>query len=190
MPRQRIAKLLFLLSVLGPLLITTGCSSARVISTADDIARINGRAEKHAAQVKLVGARATTARGLRIDADSASWIDARTGELHNVPIEHLQWIQLPPANRLQGALLGMTVSAGVGVVVTYAGTAVLLSSCSVCRDHNEVFQDAVIPLTLINAAGGLALGATMAPRYRLRLLGESDLSHGPDPTTGRTGSER
>jgi hypothetical protein len=192
MTRQRINRLLFHLGVLAPLLITIGCSSARVISTADDVARINVRAEKHTAQVKLFGTRTAPARSLRIDADSASWLDPQTGELHNVPIEHLEWIQLPPANRLEGALLGMALSAGVGIVGTYVGTALLQSSCSapVCRDHNEVFLDAVIPLTLINAAGGLALGTMMESRYRLRLLEQAHLSHRSGQTTGHAGSER
>jgi hypothetical protein len=92
----------------------TGCSSTRIASTGDDLGTVNLLAERRVAHVTLAGGEIVRARALLIEADSVSWVDARTGEFRTAATPQVREVRFTSRGRgaLEGAGLGAAIGGG------------------------------------------------------------------------------
>ncbi|MDT0631144.1 hypothetical protein RQM47_01675 [Rubrivirga sp. S365] len=115
-------------ALLALLLLLSGCvATTRTLDVADAASRqaISERAGRQRAVVTVRDRPAVEARGLRIDADSTSWIGA-DGAVHVVPtadVDRVAFAGVDPRgrlSRLEGFALGFAAAAVGGAVLTHA----------------------------------------------------------------------
>lgn len=95
----------------------SGCvySRSASLASAQDRAEINARAVRGHAVVAVDGRRGRQVRDLRVAADTTSWTDKKTGEARSAPTASVSGITFRRDGA--GALKGLAVGAGVGVLV-------------------------------------------------------------------------
>ncbi|MEM6327862.1 MAG: hypothetical protein AAF791_12150 [Bacteroidota bacterium] len=105
--------LLLLLSTLA----LSACVSTQPasVATPEGRASLNERADRGHPVLALWGERGRQVRDLRIDADSARWVDKKTEEARSAPTDQIEAITFRRDGR--GALKGMAVGAGLGALL-------------------------------------------------------------------------
>lgn len=115
-------------ALLLPLVLLSGCvASTRTLDVTDAASRqaMSERAGRQQALVTVRGERAEVARGLRVAADSTTWIDG-AGRARSAPTTSVVRVAFPGADprgrlgRLEGFAVGFAVAFAGGAVLTYA----------------------------------------------------------------------
>ncbi|MEM1056114.1 MAG: hypothetical protein AAGI52_11345 [Bacteroidota bacterium] len=104
--------LLLLLSLALSGCVSTGYAS---VATPEGRSALNDRADRGHPVLALWGERGRQVRDLRIDADSARWVDKKTNEARSAPTSQIEAITFRRDGR--GALKGMAVAAGIGTAL-------------------------------------------------------------------------
>jgi hypothetical protein len=117
------------LPLLSVLFITSACTHVRAPEMAPAMIRteINERAQQATATVEVDDGRRLSAKGLRLDPDTTSWFEPRTGTLVQVPTRRIQAVRF--ARRGRGALWGL-----VGGLVAGAAAARLSVGAGMAAD--------------------------------------------------------
>ena len=113
---------------LSALVVLSGCVvTTQTLDPADAASRraLSERAGRQTATVTVRGERPAEARGLRVDADSTSWVNA-AGALRSVATADVERVAFPGADprgrlgRLEGFALGFAAAFAGGAALTYA----------------------------------------------------------------------
>ena len=117
---MRLAVLFAVLLVAGGLTATSGCTHVQPLSLSSPEGRaaVTERAASRRAQLSLDGEPTRFVRDLRIDADSARWTDARTGERRAEPTTRVDAVTFSRHGR--GALVGAGIGVGAGTLSVIA----------------------------------------------------------------------
>ena len=140
-------RLPLLLAMLAAL---AGCTHTRPadLASAETRAEINARAERGHPVLHLVGRRGRQVRALRLEADTTTWIDKKTGELRAAPTADVEAVAFRRDG--YGALEGLGVGVAVGAALgAYIGA----------TDGDGFFDFTTAAAAAIYGAAGLEVGA-------------------------------
>jgi len=167
------------------LLVLTGCTSTRVadLGAPTTHAAINEKAQRQITHMRLTDGRTMQVTYLRLDADSASYIDGK-GDVRSIAADQIASVRF--TRHGQGALQGL----GVGVLAGGGGGALIgLISSTTCREDDWFCGpgvNAAVFGTLLGAIGGmvgLGLGFSRGRRTVYRF---DDDQVAPSPRTTPT----
>ena len=157
-----------LAALLGLLALLSGCvPTTRTLDASDASSRqaLGERAGRQQALVTVRGERAVEVRHLRVDADSASWIDD-AGALRSVPTADVDRVAFAGADprgrldRLEGFALGF-------VAGTALGTALASTSDDFGMGHPALAVILGLPVGVVGGGAGAAIANGQPERFVL-----------------------
>jgi hypothetical protein len=161
-------------------LVLAGCTSTRVVDSSAPMpyAEVNEQAQRRTAQMQLADGRTMRATYLRVDRDSASYVDGM-GDVRSIATSRIVSVRFTRHGRgaLQGIGIGLLSGGGGGALVG------LMSSTTCGKDDwfcGPGFNAAVFGVFFgaIGGAIGLVTGTARGHRTVYRFNG----SRGPSPT--------
>lgn len=151
----------------------SGCAGSKITLGPDRFADAERQWTGRPLTLVLYDGSTTPADALRLDADSASWVDPRTGEMHHVPTSTIVWVR--ERNRLRGTARVARWGA-IGGAVFGAAAGGFLGYGFGCCTTTEVIGSATYGVfggatlgALYGAAGGGVVGLVSDPVNYYRL---------------------
>lgn len=136
--------------LLAALAALTGCTHTRPadLASAATRAEINARAERGYPVLHLAGQRGRQVRALRLEADTTTWIDKKTGEFRAAPTADVAAVAFrrDGYGALEGIGIGVAVGATLGAVIG-------------ATDGDGFFDFTPAAAAALYAAAGLEIGA-------------------------------
>ena len=107
------------------LVLFTGCSSVRTVSTADDArtsySDVNRAVRGKVVRIAFANGESVSVTGVHVSPDSLTWVDMRGNKLRSERMSNVREISIVKAGRgaVVGLLAGAVVGAGLGVARAY-----------------------------------------------------------------------